>query len=80
MRRPPDKDGGHASMADRDVVSSNATLNAFLGGGSRQKSWMLAGLGGTPVRPTPRRQSISRHLDQNLDIQRYAKQSILSLE
>ncbi|KAK6597885.1 MIZ/SP-RING zinc finger protein [Botrytis cinerea] len=60
MRRPPDKEGNSA-MTERDVVSSNATLNAFLGG-SRQKSWMIAG--GAPVRPTPRRPSITKPSDQ----------------
>jgi hypothetical protein len=48
MRRPPDKD---AQITDRDVHSSNATLNAFLG--SRAKSWMT-NVGDSPVRPTPR--------------------------
>ncbi|ESZ94466.1 hypothetical protein SBOR_5184 [Sclerotinia borealis F-4128] len=61
MRRPPDKDG-HSAMTERDVVSSNATLNAFLGG-SRQKPWMLAG--GASVRPTPRRPSITTPSDQS---------------
>ncbi|KAF7883489.1 uncharacterized protein EAF02_005409 [Botrytis sinoallii] len=61
MRRPPDKEGNSA-MTERDVVSSNATLNAFLGG-SRQKSWMIAG--GAPVRPTPRRPSITKPSDQS---------------
>ncbi|KAM3073315.1 hypothetical protein ACMFMG_009025 [Clarireedia jacksonii] len=50
-------------MTDRDVVTSNATLNAFLGG-SRQKSWMVAA-GGAPVRPTPRRPSLTKPLDQS---------------
>ncbi|TAQ90866.1 hypothetical protein B7494_g821 [Chlorociboria aeruginascens] len=50
MRRPPDKDG-HQGMSERDVDSSNATLNAMFRG-SRQKSWMTAP--GAPVRPTPR--------------------------
>lgn len=50
MRRPPDKDGQPA-LSERDVDSSNATLNAFFGG-SRQKPWMQGA--GTPVRPTPR--------------------------
>ncbi|PQE21051.1 miz sp-ring zinc finger protein [Rutstroemia sp. NJR-2017a WRK4] len=62
MRRPPDKDG-HSAMTDRDVVSSNATLNAFLGG-SRQKSWMVT-TGGAPVRPTPRRPSLPKPFEQS---------------
>ena len=68
MRRPPDRDG-HSAMTERDVITSNATLNAFFGG-SRQKSWMLAG--GAPVRPTPRRPSITNPSDQNSpNAQRY---------
>ncbi|RDL38953.1 uncharacterized protein BP5553_03293 [Venustampulla echinocandica] len=52
MRRPPDKDRiRNAVLSERDVVSSNATLNAVFGG-ARQKSWMVAA--GTPVRPSPR--------------------------
>ena len=43
-------------MSDRDVDSSNATLNTLFGG-ARQKSWMLGP--GAPVRPTPR-SSISK--------------------
>ncbi|PVH89395.1 hypothetical protein DL98DRAFT_580089 [Cadophora sp. DSE1049] len=50
MRRPPDKEG-QSALSERDVESSNATLNALFGG-SRQKSWMMGA--GTPVRPTPR--------------------------
>ncbi|KAH7400044.1 hypothetical protein BKA64DRAFT_778230 [Cadophora sp. MPI-SDFR-AT-0126] len=50
MRRPPDKDG-QSALSERDVESSNATLNTLFGG-SRQKSWMMGA--GTPVRPTPR--------------------------
>ncbi|KAF7953124.1 hypothetical protein EAE96_006342 [Botrytis aclada] len=61
MRRPPDKEANSA-MTERDVVSSNATLNAFLGG-SRQKSWMIAGE--APVRPTPRRPSITKPSGQS---------------
>ena len=49
MRRPPDKDGQPA-LSERDVDTSNATLNTLFGG-ARQKSWMVAG---APVRPTPR--------------------------
>ncbi|CAD6440367.1 625c08a4-fe8c-469f-928d-9da2e8c454b4 [Sclerotinia trifoliorum] len=75
MRRPPDKDG-HSAMTERDVVSSNATLNAFFGG-SRQKSWMLAG--GAPVRPTPRRPSITKPSDQsNSDTQRGSTANLIS--
>lgn len=75
MRRPPDKDG-HSAMTERDVVSSNATLNAFFGG-SRQKSWMLAG--GAPVRPTPRRPSITKPSDQsNSNTQRGSTANLLS--
>ncbi|KAF7874293.1 hypothetical protein EAF04_002965 [Stromatinia cepivora] len=75
MRRPPDKDG-HSAMTERDVVSSNATLNAFFGG-SRQKSWMLAG--GAPVRPTPRRPSITKPPDQsNSNTQRGSTTNLLS--
>ncbi|KAE9375502.1 hypothetical protein N431DRAFT_202151 [Stipitochalara longipes BDJ] len=50
MRRPPDKDGQPA-LSERDVDTSNATLNTLFGG-ARQKSWMMGA--GTPVRPTPR--------------------------
>ncbi|KAF4630616.1 hypothetical protein G7Y89_g7523 [Cudoniella acicularis] len=50
MRRPPDKDR-NAVLSERDVVSSNSTLNTVFGG-ARQKSWMVGA--GTPVRPTPR--------------------------
>jgi hypothetical protein len=50
MRRPPDKDGQPA-LSERDVDSSNATLNTLFGG-ARQKSWMVGA--GAPVRPTPR--------------------------
>ncbi|KAK0102510.1 hypothetical protein ONS95_006124 [Cadophora gregata] len=50
MRRPPDKEG-QSALSERDVESSNATLNTLFGG-SRQKSWMMGA--GTPVRPTPR--------------------------
>ncbi|KAN0112894.1 hypothetical protein V8E51_005845 [Hyaloscypha variabilis] len=49
MRRPPDKDGQPA-LSERDVDTSNATLNTLFG--ARQKSWMVGV--GTPVRPTPR--------------------------
>ncbi|KUJ18034.1 uncharacterized protein LY89DRAFT_732729 [Mollisia scopiformis] len=49
MRRPPDKDG--PPVSDRDVDTSNATLNTLFGG-ARQKSWMVGV--GAPVRPTPR--------------------------
>ncbi|KAA8564964.1 hypothetical protein EYC84_010733 [Monilinia fructicola] len=74
MRRPPDKDG--LAITERDVVSSNATLNAFFGG-SRQKSWMLAG--GAPVRPTPRRPSINKPSDhRNTNIQRRPTVNLLS--
>lgn len=64
-------------MTERDVVSSNATLNAFLGG-SRQKSWMIAG--GAPVRPTPRRPSITKPSDQPNanNPQRYAMSNFLT--
>ncbi|KAI9643963.1 hypothetical protein NHQ30_007314 [Ciborinia camelliae] len=75
MRRPPDKDG-HSAMTEQDVVSSNATLNAFLGG-SRQKSWMRAG--GAPVRPTPRRPSITKPSDQgNSNTERGSTANLLS--
>lgn len=51
MPRPPPSDRDRlAALADRDVASSNTTLNALLG---RQKSWMV-GHHGEPVRPTPR--------------------------
>ncbi|KAH7351025.1 hypothetical protein BKA65DRAFT_249725 [Rhexocercosporidium sp. MPI-PUGE-AT-0058] len=50
MRRPPDKEA-QTALSERDVESSNATLNALFGG-SRQKSWMVGA--GTSVRPTPR--------------------------
>ncbi|KAH6712928.1 hypothetical protein BKA61DRAFT_633089 [Leptodontidium sp. MPI-SDFR-AT-0119] len=50
MRRPPDKEA-QTALSERDVESSNATLNTLFGG-SRQKSWMMGA--GTPVRPTPR--------------------------
>ncbi|KAL2071453.1 hypothetical protein VTL71DRAFT_12688 [Oculimacula yallundae] len=51
MRRPPDKEG-QSVLSEKDVESSNATLNTLFGG-SRQKSWMM-GPGAAPVRPTPR--------------------------
>ncbi|KAH8687900.1 hypothetical protein BGZ60DRAFT_522533 [Tricladium varicosporioides] len=50
MRRPPDKDRSGA-LSERDVVSSNATVNSFLGG-ARRPAWMVGA--GAPVRPTPR--------------------------
>ncbi|KAH6683351.1 hypothetical protein B0J14DRAFT_145609 [Halenospora varia] len=49
MRRPPDKDRSGA-LSERDVVSSNATVNSFLGGA--RPAWMVGA--GAPVRPTPR--------------------------
>ncbi|KAG0652592.1 hypothetical protein D0Z07_0149 [Hyphodiscus hymeniophilus] len=48
-------------MSDRDVDSSNATLNTLFGG-ARQKSWMLGPR--ASVRPTPR-PSISKASGQN---------------
>lgn len=56
MRQPPNKQPP-AALTDRDVESSNATLNALLGG--TQRSWMTGGLGSAPIRPTPRRKSIT---------------------
>jgi hypothetical protein len=50
MRRPPDKDGQPA-LSERDVDTSNATLNTLFGGARQKKAWMVAG---APVRPTPR--------------------------
>lgn len=51
MRRPPDKDV-HGTVTDRDVDTSNATLNTLFRG-ARQKPWML-GSHAAPIRPTPR--------------------------
>ncbi|QSZ33266.1 hypothetical protein DSL72_002854 [Monilinia vaccinii-corymbosi] len=75
MRRPPDKDG--PAVTERDIVSSNATLNAFFGG-SGQKSWMRAGE--APVRPTPRRPSITKPPSDQSDtnIQRGPTVNLLS--
>jgi hypothetical protein len=48
MRRGKD---GQPALSERDVASSNATLNTFFGG-ARQKEWMMGA--GAPVGPTPR--------------------------
>jgi hypothetical protein len=58
--RPPD---GPPVLTDREVASSNTTLNAFLGG--RQKSWMTGT--GTNVRPTPRAQVTQRYVNVDID-------------
>jgi hypothetical protein len=58
--RPPD---GPPVLTDREVASSNTTLNAFLGG--RQKSWMTGT--GTNVRPTPRAQVPQRYVNVDPD-------------
>ena len=54
--RPPD---GPPILTDREVASSNTTLNAFLGG--KQKSWITGA-----VRPTPRSQVTQKYVNAGL--------------
>ena len=68
MRRPPDK-VGQPTLSEKDVESSNATLNTLFRG-NRQKSWMLGP--GAPVRPTPRTYISKAAVPQSTSAHMYA--------